>query len=102
MIIKVNEYFREGRFSFYPGETHLVADLIEHRGWTPDMVEAHRGRGSITATDDVAPEKAAFTEGELQAVLAAANLGDDAKTGLADPATPAPMTEGKSATRAKE
>jgi hypothetical protein len=55
MIVKVVEYFREGRWSFYPGETFHAEALEAERGVAMERVTYWVSTGHLEITEDGDP-----------------------------------------------
>lgn len=92
MILKVNAYFREGNLSYYPGETHLKADLVE-RGFTETRLDYLQNMGNLEETGDADPETSRVDEGALQAAMAAVGAEEIPQSALAEGSHSAPMPE---------
>lgn len=101
MIVKVNAYFREGAYSYYPGETFLDLDLIAQRGISAERIAHHIGLGHLEPTADADPEAVQVEETHLQAAMSAVGA-EEVKTGLAEDAPSAAMPEGRAKPRTKE
>lgn len=101
MIVKVIAYFREGAFSYYPGETHHDADLTAQRDFSPERIQQHLERGHLEQTGDADPQASPVSEGHLQAAMAATGA-EELKTGLAEDGMSAAMPEQQRKARAKE
>lgn len=101
MIIKVNAYFREGSFSYYPGETFLDQDLVAERGISAERIKHHISLGHMEPTADADPEVNQVEETHLQAAMSAVGA-EEIKTGLAEDAPSAAMPEGRAKPRTKE
>ncbi|RVT96242.1 hypothetical protein EOD42_14110 [Rhodovarius crocodyli] len=99
MIVMIKSYFREGRWSFYEGETFHAEAMCDERGIAMDDFQKHVALGEVEVTEDNDPAADPLADDVLLAVAGAAIPGvaperdEGAEQPLAEDAPPSTMTE---------